>query len=722
MGGFGARPGPDYGARYAVAAHVERGRRATVSDKAPTDPERGERFAGVGQKASQRRRTSKAKAEKSRATLTPKDAFKQNGKITYDVFFLKDGRHFYVSRLDQQQVWNLPPGGIPVYPSCVVNVSVNGCKELDDAGFRSELESMVEVYDQIIAYMGKDGPETTGSSMLFETQRERGVNPLFSFKSSFNSVWDEGNLVFKSKAVGGMFTSERLIGRAELSKEELAPGGTFKVRLQLQAAPGAVVPAGFVEVVVKVGRPSNSFADEDLITDKVPEVANESEPAKEKPDEENEVWEARSVVSIFRQFDTDVSGTIDRVEFARVLGALCPDWDQHMLEDLFANADTDRDGMVEYAEFVDFLFFGAGIGRDQDPEAVNYIPEKGDMILVPDWLPSARLLIQEADEADDKAKHMFFFVTGAEHRYSSGVYGRCTITGNSAILEAVLLGSDVRPFVASSQTYEVLLGDELDGDVMGAAGGRSCSVPPSVQDGFLIPLCMPKMTFSRSKPTPSPRKSRGSWVAGSPLVIPLDLSGFNAERLVALFEQVDTDGSGRVDMKEFAAFVRQYIPKCSEYDIESLAAFADKDGTGDISYEELVGFLHENASVPSEELDAGMFEAADGETVFVGNYNPYGRLLLRSTGTFSYVSSIRHKFSEGVQGKCHMDAQQCALEAVHFGNRAVNVGEPTQVLTLESSPYQPHLKRYAGCLTAVHPQRLSQDWGWLRPPVQETVM
>jgi len=60
---------------------------------------------------------------------------------------------------------------------------------------------------------------------------------------------------------------------------------------------------------------------------------------------------------IFRQYDRDYSGQLDRREFAHAMRGLGLGWSEYDCNRLFAIADTDRSGRISEREFCEFWVY-----------------------------------------------------------------------------------------------------------------------------------------------------------------------------------------------------------------------------------------------------------------------------------------------------------------------------------------------------------------------------
>lgn len=427
-------------------------------------------------------------------------------------------------------------------------------------------------------------------------------------------------------------------------------------------------------------------------------------------------WEADDVVELFELVDKDKSGTIDKAEFAELLGTLIPGCDQAMLDQYFGTIDMDGSENVDYFEFVDFLFSEAGIDRAEDPEAAKYVERKGETVYIAGWCSSARLLVRENGR--------FSFVWNSGLTYSRGVQGHYTIEDDIISLEASQFGSAAT--VDSTCSYALRLTEGEDEEGL-PDGSRYCVLTdPFPKQGWLFP------------PSTTP------WTPAKPMIFKMT-SVLNAEHMAEIFEKIDTDGSGDISKREFAGLVQEYMPGHSLDDINNFMSYADKDGNGNISYAEFIQFIVDGARLDGSALaepTAGNYVPTDGETLYVGQFNPQGRLLIRSTGTFSYVSSTLRKFSYGVQGRWTNTAEtrevllvppqvspdrardrktmctgkDCILQARYFGpHHATEVGELRQIVALCDQLYAPKYPNCKGCLLAVHEGEHDYDWGWLGP-------
>ena len=69
----------------------------------------------------------------------------------------------------------------------------------------------------------------------------------------------------------------------------------------------------------------------------------------------------------------------------------------------------------------------------------------------------------------------------------------------------------------------------------------------------------------------------------------------------ALFDKIDADGGGSLDVEEFGSIVKKFCPDINDRQIKHLLRDADKDGNGSLDREEFVEFLNEKA--PTKEVE-----------------------------------------------------------------------------------------------------------------------
>ena len=64
----------------------------------------------------------------------------------------------------------------------------------------------------------------------------------------------------------------------------------------------------------------------------------------------------------------------------------------------------------------------------------------------------------------------------------------------------------------------------------------------------------------------------------------------------ALFDKIDTDKSGSLDVAEFGAVIKKFCPDIHDVQIKQLLKDADKDGNGTLDRQEFIEFLNEPAA------------------------------------------------------------------------------------------------------------------------------
>ncbi|KAF0726663.1 hypothetical protein AaE_009583, partial [Aphanomyces astaci] len=66
--------------------------------------------------------------------------------------------------------------------------------------------------------------------------------------------------------------------------------------------------------------------------------------------------EIQDLKRLFKQFDTDTSGSIDAAELSRLLLSVGEQPSPELLNELIASVDTDHSNTIEFAEFLTLLY------------------------------------------------------------------------------------------------------------------------------------------------------------------------------------------------------------------------------------------------------------------------------------------------------------------------------------------------------------------------------
>ena len=70
-----------------------------------------------------------------------------------------------------------------------------------------------------------------------------------------------------------------------------------------------------------------------------------------------------------------------------------------------------------------------------------------------------------------------------------------------------------------------------------------------------------------------------------------------------MFDKIDADGSGSLDVEEFGAVVKKFCPDINDRQIKHLLKDADKDGNGTLDREEFIEFLNDPATAKKNEVE-----------------------------------------------------------------------------------------------------------------------
>jgi hypothetical protein len=126
---------------------------------------------------------------------------------------------------------------------------------------------------------------------------------------------------------------------------------------------------------------------------------------------------------VFRRFDADGSGTIEREELREVFRHVDGnDWSEKQLDQLFDELDSDRDGNVSYREFLIWLAMLTGPPvRCLAPDLLSLCPSSqvdGSFELDGRWSISYPL-----EDPRSRAETRFVVIKGSQVRLSPEVQG-----------------------------------------------------------------------------------------------------------------------------------------------------------------------------------------------------------------------------------------------------------------------------------------------------------
>jgi Ca2+-binding EF-hand superfamily protein len=297
---------------------------------------------------------------------------------------------------------------------------------------------------------------------------------------------------------------------------------------------------------------------------------------------DNRKWDRQSLRRIFEDFDRDRSGFITRSEFKRGFDELRVRCDETDLDELMRAIDTNRDGRISYSEFVDVVYNnnggssggsgsrplgrGASASLSSGPSASNtdiLDAALRDMIRDASWHSESKLrdLFREFDR-DDSGR-----ITRAQFRKA---FARMGLRASTVDVDRLV--------------------DRLDKDnsgdisyrefVTAATGGASSSSSSSYSSG---------------------RRLRGSALRNMMRDAIRDASWTRA-RLDDLFLRFDKNDSGRISASEFRDVFKKELRlgrSVTDKDIYNLVDEMDTNGDGLVDYREFVEFAFGPGSASS---------------------------------------------------------------------------------------------------------------------------
>jgi len=168
-------------------------------------------------------------------------------------------------------------------------------------------------------------------------------------------------------------------------------------------------------------------------------VAETLEPLLGAPDK------ATDVNQVFRKFDANGDGSIDRAELTRILSGIGNgSWSDAQIDQLLSSVDFNMDGLIQYSEFVNWVFRdeeAQGMfdqlkkstaevptqkSRRQEKRAADCMPEEDEQLYRPAKLQTGRLLVRKTGT--------FAYVHDAKSRFSEGVQGNWTRESEAPML------------------------------------------------------------------------------------------------------------------------------------------------------------------------------------------------------------------------------------------------------------------------------------------------
>jgi len=444
----------------------------------------------------------------------------------------------------------------------------------------------------------------------------------------------------------------------------------------------------------------------------------------------SKAWTAGDVVKIFERFDKDHSGTINKEEFRTFLKESTTDYDDIavFIDKWLLTADGDGSGEIEYREFVNFMLQeeNASLGGFKKTElaASDYQPLPGEKIYVPSWNVKSLLLIRNSET--------FSFISDSRYHFSEGVQGVCVKKGKVTLLEARHFGCQAGRAGGRASHPVVLDTEELTGRLHGMF---ECHVSESLSDmGWLNPgdrRASSHRLTQQGETSTSPVRHGSSEQeteesSAAKLIIPQgDTTPWEADTIVRLFERCDEDGSGTLESSEFGVLLQSLLPSFSTHKIDTMLAAADKDGNGHIDYEEFTEWLFKDVGrlgfKKKQEVRSSHYITKEGETLYIPSWNFTARLLMRTDGSFSFVSDYKNRFSDGVQGtvtevSVGPAGTRARLEAKYFGSRSKPLGDTSYAVVLSKA----EVPRTPGCysVSLVGAEVMS----WLNPVLEEQLL
>ena len=275
---------------------------------------------------------------------------------------------------------------------------------------------------------------------------------------------------------------------------------------------------------------------------------------------------------LFDEIDKNHGGSIDLKELSREIKRLVPWISEDKMQALMKIADSDGNGELDRGEFANFIDPTHGAHST----ASDIIDAGGNKTLPAVSAAEIRVvrskLLASSFTAYGSDLEKLFHEIDVDH---SG-----TISVNE-------LGKEIRRLIPSVTEAKLrTLMKIADSDGSGELGYKefACFIDP--EHGF---KSVPRQLSPNHKRLPKVSAEEIENVRHKLLAASYASSGGNDFK--KLFDRIDTDHNGTIDLRELGREVKKLVPGLSDGKVQSLLKIADTDGNGELDLQEFISFI-----------------------------------------------------------------------------------------------------------------------------------
>jgi len=303
------------------------------------------------------------------------------------------------------------------------------------------------------------------------------------------------------------------------------------------------------------------------------------------------------VQKAFRSLDSDFSGCIGPEEFRRLLERYNLYMDDNEFDKWFKTLDPDGSGELTFAEFINI--FGAdicgaadeGIGMGVHRDAQYRAP-------TPKVRPQPGMSCDAAEKIiKKKLAEGFGEIRKAFRNLDQDCSGSIGPPEFRRLLERYGITMDEAEFVKFFRRFDPDGGGEVEYDEFVRYFGGEIQ---GVEDGGMAAELLNRKEFDPKNFVKAQRRNEGMTAeAAEKLLMTKFAEQFSEARKA--FRSMDYDHSGAIGPEEFKRLIARYSIYMEDDEFQKLYTKIDPDGTGEIEYNEFIGYFGKGIAGSSEE-------------------------------------------------------------------------------------------------------------------------